>query len=158
MHRDLKPENILVSHTNIVKIADFGQACLYFPDQPDREYEEQVATRWYRAPELLFGTRRYTPAVDLWATGCILAEFWNRCPLFTGRNDFDQIAKIFELLGTPTAENWPGWGSMPDSQKIIFEERYETENWSPIVPGASPQFIAVLKMQLRLCGTLRWNF
>ncbi|CAJ0559839.1 unnamed protein product, partial [Mesorhabditis spiculigera] len=79
MHRDLKPENILVSHTKIVKIADFGQACLYFPDQPDREYEEQVATRWYRAPELLFGTRRYTPAVDMVATILIRLPKYSSC-------------------------------------------------------------------------------
>ncbi|CAJ0928805.1 unnamed protein product, partial [Mesorhabditis belari] len=155
MHRDLKPENVLVSGGDVVKIADFGQACLYFADDLNKEYEEQVATRWYRAPELLFGTRLYTPTVDIWATGCILAEIWNRSPLFNGRNDFEQIAKIFEILGTPTAESWPTWTKLADSQKVIFEERKEVDNWSNVVPGSSPLFISLLRLQLRLCGSLR---
>uniref|UniRef100_A0A914EDZ4 Protein kinase domain-containing protein n=1 Tax=Acrobeloides nanus TaxID=290746 RepID=A0A914EDZ4_9BILA len=69
MHRDLKPENILISLKNEVKIGDFGLACLYFPADKDRTYSHQVATRWYRAPELLFGAVRYDPRVDIWAIG-----------------------------------------------------------------------------------------
>jgi cell cycle related kinase len=71
-----------VSAKNEVRIADFGLACLYFPKDPKRQYEHQVATRWYRAPELLFGSTRYTPSVDIWAAGCLLAEYLNVDPLF----------------------------------------------------------------------------
>ncbi|ETN79546.1 kinase domain protein [Necator americanus] len=123
MHRivkDLKPENILVTSHNQVKIADFGQACLFYPGE-DREYEENVATRQYRAPELLFGCRHYTPAVDIWALGCILAEFVNVFPLFPGNSDIEQITRIFSVLGTPSEHTWPSWTTMPDAGKLMFE-------------------------------------
>lgn len=120
MHRDLKPENILVSSQNLIKIADFGQACLYFPSE-DREYEENVATRQYRAPELLFGSRKYTPSVDIWALGCILAEFINTSALFPGHSDLEQISLIFSALGTPSEQTWPSWNTMPDASKLIID-------------------------------------
>ena len=62
---------------------------------------------WYRPPELLFGARRYTAAVDLWAVGAVVAELMTFAPLFPGSNDIDQICKVFQVLGTPTAESWP---------------------------------------------------
>jgi serine/threonine protein kinase len=62
---------------------------------------------WYRPPELLFGARRYTAAVDMWAVGTVLAELLTFAPLFPGTNDIDQIFKVFQILGTPTPENWP---------------------------------------------------
>jgi len=82
----VKPENMLVhSSDNLLKIADFGLACLYYPNDPKRSYEHQVMTRYYRAPELLFGSTHYNPKVDIWALGCILAEFLNGTPLFQVR-------------------------------------------------------------------------
>lgn len=80
--KDLKPDNILISIKNRVRIADFGLACIFFPNEPEKSYEHQVATRWYRAPELLFGSSKYTPNIDIWAIGCILAEFFNGIPFF----------------------------------------------------------------------------
>ena len=64
-------------------------------------------TRWYRAPELLFGARKYTGAIDMWAVGCIFAELMLRTPYFPGTSDLDQLGKIFAALGTPTEETWP---------------------------------------------------
>uniref|UniRef100_A0A914YRW0 Protein kinase domain-containing protein n=1 Tax=Panagrolaimus superbus TaxID=310955 RepID=A0A914YRW0_9BILA len=81
MHRDIKPENILVTANNQIKIADFGLACLYVPKSA-KTYSHQVVTRWYRAPELLFGSITYDFKIDLWASGCVLAEYINGSPLF----------------------------------------------------------------------------
>jgi serine/threonine protein kinase len=64
-------------------------------------------SRWYRAPELLFGARGYGEAVDMWAVGCIFAELMLRIPYFPGDSDIDQLSKIFAALGTPTEELWP---------------------------------------------------
>lgn len=64
-------------------------------------------TRWYRAPELLFGARWYGPAVDMWAVGTVFGELASLNPLFPGKNDVDQIYKVLQVLGSPTEESWP---------------------------------------------------
>jgi len=69
MHRDIKPANLLISDTDMLKIADFGLARLYFPEDESRLYSPQVSTRWYRAPEILFGSQKYGTGVDMWAAG-----------------------------------------------------------------------------------------
>jgi cell cycle related kinase len=68
--------------------------------------------RWYRAPELLFGARKYEFGVDLWAVGVILAELLDHGPLFPGENDIDQIFRVIQVLGTPTPANWPVRGTL----------------------------------------------
>ena len=83
IHRDLKPSNLLISPTRRLKIADFGLARL----QDDvRPMSHQVATRWYRAPELLYGARRYNYAVDMWSAGTIIGELLTFSPLFPGHS------------------------------------------------------------------------
>ncbi|XP_051281585.1 cyclin-dependent kinase 20 isoform X2 [Dicentrarchus labrax] len=106
MHRDLKPANLLISSSGHLKIADFGLARL-FSDQGERLYSHQVATRWYRAPELLYGARKYDEGVDLWAVGCIFGELLNSSPLFPGENDIEQLCCVLRVLGTPTQDSWP---------------------------------------------------
>uniref|UniRef100_A0A1I7U7F4 Protein kinase domain-containing protein n=3 Tax=Caenorhabditis tropicalis TaxID=1561998 RepID=A0A1I7U7F4_9PELO len=132
MHRDMKPENILVTLRNVIKIADFGQACIYLKNNADEEYDENVATRWYRAPELLFGSRKYGPSVDIWAIGCILAELVRGKPIFPGRSELEQISVIFGVLGTPNETNWPKWRTMPDANKLLFEPKEPRNNWAEI--------------------------
>ncbi|XP_062506650.1 cyclin-dependent kinase 7-like [Corticium candelabrum] len=112
LHRDMKPNNLLVDKNGILKITDFGLAKFY--GSPNRVYTHQVVTRWYRCPELLFGARIYGPGVDTWATGCILAELLLRVPFLTGESDLDQLSKIFETLGTPSDDDWPGMTKLPD--------------------------------------------
>lgn len=81
--QDLKPANLLISNNGILKIADLGLSrTLWSPEENDRAYTHQVATRWYRAPELLYGSRHYDQSVDLWAVGCIFAEMINKTALF----------------------------------------------------------------------------
>ncbi|RUS70361.1 hypothetical protein EGW08_021875, partial [Elysia chlorotica] len=100
IHRDIKPENILVSKSGIVKICDFGFARTLA--QPGEAYTDYVATRWYRAPELLVGDTKYGRAVDIWAVGCLLSEMLTGEPLFPGDSDIDQLYHIIRCFGNLT--------------------------------------------------------
>ncbi|XP_063689512.1 cyclin-dependent kinase-like 4 isoform X6 [Bolinopsis microptera] len=97
IHRDVKPENILVTKSGIVKLCDFGFARLL---NGEEEYTDYVATRWYRAPELLVGDTQYGPPVDVWAVGCVFSELLTGQPLWPGKTgDVDQIYLIRKTLG-----------------------------------------------------------
>ena len=94
-----------------LKLADFGLARL--SAIPNGPYTFEVVTLWYRAPELLLGANRYSTAIDVWSVGCIFAEMATGMPLFPGRSDIDQLFKIFQRRGTPTAEMWPAVLRLP---------------------------------------------
>eukprot|EP00752_Nemacystus_decipiens_P011562 g10267.t1 len=121
MHRDIKPSNLLLSAGGVLKIADFGQTRTHAVPQT-RSYSHQVATRWYRAPELLYGTRRYGFGVDMWAAGAVVGEVLAGRPLFPGRSDIDQLHKILQVTGTPDETSWPGAKGLPDYDKVHFTE------------------------------------
>ena len=112
LHRDLKPGNLFLTREGVVKVGDFGLARFF--GSPERRYTGQVVTRWYRAPELLFGAKFYGPAVDMWSVGCIFAELLKRVPYFPGQSDIEQLSRIFTALGTPTESTWPGISDLPD--------------------------------------------
>ena len=120
IHRDIKPNNILLSPTGQVKLADFGAGRI-FGSPNDRKFTTQVFARWYRAPELLFDSERYTSAVDLWAVGCVFAELMLRKPWLPANNDLQQLTMIFEALGTPTEEQWPGMKALPTASQMAFK-------------------------------------
>ncbi|TKW18599.1 hypothetical protein SEVIR_5G441600v4 [Setaria viridis] len=105
LHRDIKSSNLLVSSDGILKIADFGLATSYDPDNM-RPMTSQVITLWYRPPELLLGATHYGVGVDLWSVGCILAELLLGEPIFPGRTEVEQLHKIFKLCGTPSEDYW----------------------------------------------------
>jgi len=112
LHRDLKPHNLLISSDGQqLKLADFGLARL--SGLPNGPYTYEVVTLWYRAPELLLGANRYSTSVDMWSIGCIFAEMSTGLPLFPGRSDIDQLFKIFQRRGTPTADIWPNCTRLP---------------------------------------------
>ncbi|XP_015790445.1 cyclin-dependent kinase 7 [Tetranychus urticae] len=117
LHRDLKPNNLLIDGNGVLKIGDFGLARSF--GSPTRLYTHQVVTRWYRAPELLFGSRMYGTGVDIWALGCILAELLLRRPFLPGETDLDQLDKIVQVLGTPNQHNWPNVEHLPDF--VVFK-------------------------------------
>ncbi|KAG6589624.1 Cyclin-dependent kinase D-1, partial [Cucurbita argyrosperma subsp. sororia] len=112
LHRDMKPNNLLIGSNGQLKLADFGLARIF--GSPDRRFTHQVFARWYRAPELLFGTKQYGSAVDVWAAACIFAELLLRRPFLQGSSDIDQLGKIFAAFGTPTPSQWPDMLYLPD--------------------------------------------
>ncbi|KAG0249186.1 Cyclin-dependent kinase 3, partial [Mortierella polycephala] len=105
LHRDLKPQNLLIDEHKNLKLADFGLARAF--GIPLRTYTHEVITLWYRAPEILMGSRHYSTAVDMWSVGCIFAEMVTRRPLFPGDSEIDELFKIFMLKGTPNETVWP---------------------------------------------------
>lgn len=117
LHRDLKTSNLLLNNRGTLKIADFGMA-RYMGDPPPQKLTQLVVTLWYRAPELLLGTSTYGDAVDMWSVGCIFGELLTREPLLQGRNEVDELTKIFELCGIPTEESWPGFRRLPNARSL----------------------------------------
>lgn len=112
LHRDMKPNNLLIGPNGQLKLADFGLARIF--GSPDRKFTHQVFARWYRAPELLFGTKQYGAGVDVWAAACIFAELLLRRPFLQGTSDIDQLGKIFAAFGTPTSSQWQDMTCLPD--------------------------------------------
>uniref|UniRef100_A0A0K0DXT1 Protein kinase domain-containing protein n=1 Tax=Strongyloides stercoralis TaxID=6248 RepID=A0A0K0DXT1_STRER len=117
LHRDLKPENLLVTNNKCIKLADFGLARTI--GIPLLMYTHEIATLWYRSPEILLGAEKYSTAVDVWSIACIFGEMASCTPLFEGDSEIDQLYKIFQKLGTPNQDIWPGVASLP-GYKMTF--------------------------------------
>ncbi|KAG9446662.1 hypothetical protein H6P81_012790 [Aristolochia fimbriata] len=122
IHRDLKTSNLLLNNLGELKICDFGLARQY--GIPLKPYTQLVVTLWYRAPELLLGAKKYSTAVDMWSLGCIMAELLAKEPLFSGKNEIDQLDKIFKTLGTPTENIWPGFTMLPGARVKYTKQPY----------------------------------
>jgi len=112
LHRDLKPQNLLLDVNGSIKLADFGLARTF--TIPIRMYTHEVITLWYRAPEILLGTKMYSTAVDIWSIGCIVAEMIMHKAIFPGDSEIDQLYKIFRVMGTPDQSMWFGIDKLPD--------------------------------------------
>jgi glycogen synthase kinase 3 beta len=101
-HRDIKPQNLLVDvSTHALKLCDFGSAKILRPEESNISY---ICSRYYRAPELIFGATSYTSAIDVWSVGCVAAELILGSPLFPGESGVDQLVEIIKVLGTPSRE------------------------------------------------------
>ncbi|KAG9118960.1 regulator of ime2 [Ceratobasidium sp. 392] len=101
-HRDIKPQNLLLNpSTGVLKLCDFGSAKILVPGEPNVSY---ICSRYYRAPELIFGATNYSTNIDIWSTGCVMAELMLGQPLFPGESGIDQLVEIIKVLGTPTRE------------------------------------------------------
>ncbi|XP_009317053.1 PREDICTED: mitogen-activated protein kinase 15 isoform X2 [Pygoscelis adeliae] len=141
IHRDQKPSNILLDADCFVKLCDFGLArslCQMTEDQGNPALTEYVATRWYRAPEILLSSRSYTKGVDMWSIGCILGELLLGKPLFPGTSTVNQIEQILRVIPAPSPEDILAMQSdyrssvinrMSSRQRVTFEE---------ILPSSTP--------------------
>jgi cyclin-dependent kinase 7 len=112
LHRDIKPNNLLIAADGEVKLADFGLARSF--SDPYRIMTSNVITRWYRPPELLFGAKHYSGAVDIWSVGLVFAELIIRRAYIAGDTEVQQIGLVCQAVGTPNEENWPGVSKLPD--------------------------------------------
>jgi len=130
IHRDLKPQNLLINSQGILKIADFGLARAF--SLPVPKYTHEVVTVWYRAPEILLGSQKYSIPIDNWSVGCILAEMANNQPLFPGDSEIDTIFRIFRKLGTPNEQIWPGISQLPDFKESF--PKWKPRSWD-VIPG-----------------------
>ncbi|KAK9453280.1 kinase-like domain-containing protein [Dipodascopsis uninucleata] len=165
LHRDLKPANIMVTREGVVKIGDLGLARLFYkPLQPLFTGDKVVVTIWYRAPELLLGARHYTPAVDMWAVGCIFAELLALRPIFKGEEakmdgkktvpfQRNQMQKIMEILGSPSKEKWPALPQHPEYQSLSSFRYYPNilEGWYRSIGGSHSRGFQLLQ------GLLEYN-
>lgn len=136
LHRDVKPQNLLISELGELKLADFGLARA--KSVPSHTYSHEVVTLWYRPPgkrpkrqinwrslcksvfvfpqhlDVLLGSTDYSTSLDMWGVGCIFVEMITGMPTFPGiRDTYDQLDKIFKLLGTPTEDTWQGVSHLP---------------------------------------------
>ncbi|KAK9766671.1 Cyclin-dependent kinase catalytic subunit [Basidiobolus ranarum] len=141
LHRDLKPQNLLIDKEGVLKIADFGLARAF--GIPMRNYTHEIVTLWYRAPEVLLGSKHYATGVDMWSVGCIFAEMSNKRPLFPGDSEIDELFKIFRLLGTPTEEEWPGVTSLPDYKQSF--PKWKGQSLAKAVPNLDPLGLDLLQ-------------
>jgi len=133
LHRDLKPQNLLINQKKELKLADFGLARAF--GIPVRNYSHEVVTLWYRAPDVLMGSRKYSTPIDIWSAGCIFAEMATGRSLFQGNSTNDQLHKIFKLLGSPSEETWPGLAELPEKHIVKEFPHYTAQPLPSIVPG-----------------------
>ena len=114
-----------------------------------RSYTHEVVTLWYRAPDVLMGSRKYSTPVDVWSVGCILAEMANGRPLIAGTSEADQLDRIFKLLGTPTVTDYPGIVELPEYSMGSFPQYPPPRSISSLVPSLDINGVDLLTKMLR---------
>ncbi|KAL2829023.1 kinase-like domain-containing protein [Aspergillus cavernicola] len=150
LHRDLKPGNLLVNADCELKICDFGLARGFSidPEENAGYMTEYVATRWYRAPEIMLSFQSYTKAIDVWSVGCILAELLGGRPFFKGRDYVDQLNQILHYLGTPNEETLARIGS-PRAQEYVRNLPFMPKiPFQRLFPNANPDALDLLDRML----------
>jgi glycogen synthase kinase 3 beta len=149
-HRDIKPQNLLLDpSTGILKLCDFGSAKILVENEPNVSY---ICSRYYRAPELIFGATNYTPKIDVWSTGCVMAELMLGQPLFPGESGIDQLVEIIKVLGTPTREQIRTMN--PNYMEHKFPQ-IKPHPFSKVFRKASPEAIDLISKLLEYTPTQR---
>src|SRR5271154_3529624 len=151
LHRDLKPQNLLINSKGQLKLGDFGLARAF--GIPVNTFSNEVVTLWYRAPDVLLGSRTYNTSIDIWSAGCIMAEMYTGRPLFPGTTNDDQLAKIFRLMGTPTERTWPGISQFSE-YKTTFPA-FATQSLHAILPQVDALGLDLLGKMLQLRPEMR---
>jgi serine/threonine protein kinase len=129
LHRDLKPQNLLINRDGELKLADFGLARAF--GISDRSYTHEVVTLWYRSPDVLLGSKKYSTPVDVWSVGCIFAEMINGSPLFPAHSEESQLDTIFRKLGTPNDGVYPDINELPEWRDFPI---YSSKPMNELVP------------------------
>ncbi|KAK9476178.1 kinase-like domain-containing protein [Lipomyces japonicus] len=146
LHRDLKPQNLLINSKGQLKLGDFGLARAF--GIPVNTFSNEVVTLWYRAPDVLLGSRTYSTSIDMWSAGCIMAEMYTGRPLFPGTTNEDQLQKIFRLMGTPNERSWPAVSQLPNYRSNF--PVYATQDLRNILPQIDPVGLDLLCSMLQL--------
>eukprot|EP00298_Acanthocystis_sp_HF-20_P023715 c33483_g1_i1.p1 GENE.c33483_g1_i1~~c33483_g1_i1.p1 ORF type:complete len:343 (+),score=112.20 c33483_g1_i1:59-1087(+) len=147
IHRDIKPSNLLLNSECLLKVCDFGLA-RYVKTEDNPILTDYVATRWYRAPEILLGSTNYTTAVDMWSVGCIIGELILGQPLFTGSSTLNQLEKIIDVLGYPSQEEIDSIQSPFAPTMLAAIKRKPAPSWNDLFPNANPQAIDLIQKLL----------
>ncbi|TFK37954.1 kinase-like domain-containing protein [Crucibulum laeve] len=149
LHRDLKPSNLLLNANCDLKICDFGLARSARPppnvDDTSTFMTEYVATRWYRAPEVMLTFKEYTRAIDVWSVGCVLAEMLSGKPLFPGRDYHHQLSLILDILGTPSIDDFYAINSTRSREYIRALPFRKKKNFTQLFPNANPLAIDLME-------------
>uniref|UniRef100_A0AAR2KL61 mitogen-activated protein kinase n=1 Tax=Pygocentrus nattereri TaxID=42514 RepID=A0AAR2KL61_PYGNA len=145
IHRDLKPSNLAVNEDCELKILDFGLA-----RHTDDEMTGYVATRWYRAPEIMLNWMHYNMTVDIWSVGCIMAELLTGRTLFPGTDHINQLQQIMRLTGTPPSSLISRMPSHEARNYINSMPQMPKRNFADVFIGANPQAVDLLEKMLVL--------
>ena len=150
LHRDLKPRNLLVNSNCDLKICDFGLARPNVPELRVRSTQmtDYVATRWYRAPEVLLTFKKYTAAMDMWSVGCIFGELLLRKPIMAGTDANHQIDLIFSLIGSPTEDDIKCIPNEKSKEKVLKLPKKHPRPLEFVFNNANPQAIDLLRKLL----------
>ena len=149
VHRDLKPSNLLLNADCLLKLADFGLArSIYSKDGAFPVVSEYVATRWYRAPEILLGSRVYCQQVDVWSAGCILAELHLGRVLFPGKGSLNQVELLINLLDRPTKEDLRSFGAEHADAVISSLSSAKTKSFTLLFSGMGPDGLDLIRRML----------
>ena len=151
LHRDLKPQNLLINNKGQLKLADFGLARAF--GIPVNTFSNEVVTLWYRAPDVLLGSRTYNTSIDIWSAGCIMAEMYTGRPLFPGTTNEDELQRIFRLMGTPSERSWPGISQFPEYKPNFHN--FATQDLRMILPQVDSLGLDLLGRMLQLRPDLR---
>jgi len=150
IHRDLKPSNILVNANCELKICDFGLARVCDPRHNHQGIlTEYVATRWYRAPEVLLISDGYTKSMDIWSAGCILAEMFNGRPLFPGKDYVDQLKQILAVIGSPSDDEMRYLTNGRMKSYMAMLPKHEPKPFFQLYPDADLQALQLLAQLLK---------
>ena len=149
LHRDIKPQNILVQRNGTIQLADFGLARTYVA--PIRAITHEVATLWYRPPEILLGALSYASSMDVWGIGCVFAEMSADMPLFAGDSEIVTLLKQFQLVGTPTPDVWADCAQLPlYSSRFPLWKRAALPVWKKRFPALDRCGIDLLQRLLHV--------
>eukprot|EP00730_Choanoeca_flexa_P015743 TRINITY_DN7297_c0_g1_i1.p1 TRINITY_DN7297_c0_g1~~TRINITY_DN7297_c0_g1_i1.p1 ORF type:complete len:364 (+),score=87.39 TRINITY_DN7297_c0_g1_i1:192-1283(+) len=150
LHRDLKPSNLLLNQNCDLKVCDFGLARIADPDYNHQGVlTEYVATRWYRAPEIMLNAQAYDKPIDVWSVGCILGEMLgNGMPMFRGRDHLDQLNQIFRVIGLPSEEDIRAIRNANARRYVRQMRRHEPVPFQHLYPEAEPGALDLLNRML----------